>query len=46
MRRCVAFAKSKGRRCLAEAIPDFDTCIVHTSKHTLLAAIQALRAFR
>lgn len=43
MRQCVAFAKSRNRRCRAEAIDGFDTCIVHTSKHTLLAALRAAR---
>lgn len=43
MRQCVAFARSKGRRCLAEALPEFDTCFIHTSKWTLLQSLRAAR---
>lgn len=43
MRRCVAFARTKGRRCLAEALQEFDTCLVHTSKWTILQALRAAR---
>lgn len=45
-RQCVAYATSRRRRCQGWAAEGFDTCLIHTSKHSLWALIQTLRAAR
>jgi hypothetical protein len=38
--RCAAWAASKGRRCMRRALPEFGTCLTHTTKGELLRALR------